>query len=1467
MTLVDRISLQFSMQDEGFARGLYMGWDEFCRRSVTDVLDEFFARYDSNEAYIEMDRLDLDLGGIQQEEFYELFPVRLREALERVFILKLNGTGIAASSMRVPQKLRPGQKCSAGFEVGLQIRLNGLLERLGVQQPADCKSTGTVRDRRNSCGLPELLEHPLYALEKRFENLLHYLEYGFCLAQWESVGFDLYEELQRFRDTKHSERLLTLAVSKPYVMERLILQTEPARLPEVLPFATWLKTEALGHYEKQQFLSTVLELAPQSLIRFIHETKGDSSVEGMSELLENPHIRRIMKAETENHAEIDVPEYWYRLYGWLLEYYPFNGVPMFGDKQHFKLHLGRKLISFIQKREQQSYLSKADLTLQFLLEVFGADYYLAVLNIIYHNQPLNPDGSPATGDSYAWELYYILLQLSLLRIERNTSGNIGGVKSSLHGTERGENGRTYVQPANEEAVEASLYGDASMVMSAHPDLFGKWLESANHPVYAKQAALLKLAQDKPELLVQWLKSGPEKRYLSLLATLTDKPILLKLAGYVSLQLAETLSVLLNALEKASVSVSWLRNVGEDRLAEALNIVVWQGISAGTLSSTESASVQLTQIAGLLYEEITDQKVPDVGGMHSKSYKTSGVSEPFPTAGGIYSGTLKSAGGFEFFPVEDESIPTPIREFLAFIAADFQIIADGDKNNQQDIQYRKINSGKNIPSTENIDSLKTVLSDAAIPKLAKRMLLLQWFDAYKDRERELLSALQSETLLEAAVSVLDDAALRQIAIRLAVQNSGITNPPISETAMRFVGLLAEHIEEISNIVSRPAETLWLSLFLSLASWNASINLMSASGDLTSSDIDYSGITSCDIDYTIRLLSAIAGNDNSKILAVVDSLTGKLLLPYIAATNTTEHHDLYEGKVSPVIDKVIPSMDGGALLSLLIQVQRHIGVSKPIAESLLNESQTAFTQNLNDTVGLIAWLRNEAFSSAQKREVFRRYMSDSPAEAARLLRETIASDERAAELWSEIIDREVMQHLLGQTNPALTDELGTGVPSLKDLADEFSPESLTATDPGTAALSLENLNAGRGGKLFDRWTEWLLSPSVSDTEKSQMLRHYARWQPELLWKFVRYSAAGDSHKRSIPSDRWNTWLGTADWLEMVSGVSISLSETLRGTVGAVSGKYGLSETILAETMVQFIAAHPADRIYYGDASIVVKEYLAIATSLAWKDGIPGAAQKQLAAVTGDILIEQGKAKKTLGSDESERPASVTGGDWSEQVETLETSRSDEREAALGTLVMEVESELHIADAEQALEDAVQPEYIEVPNAGLCLLALWLPRLFDMLGLLTEDKKALKATEARVRAIFILQRLVTDEPREYKEQELAFNRLLTACPFHVPLPKTLELTATETQTVASMLAGVKSNWSKMANTSVKGIQRSFIERPGKLEQREDKWMLYVEPRAYDILLNSLPWSYRQIRLPWLKKKINVVWRDKEEFDFENI
>ena len=181
----------------------------------------------------------------------------------------------------------------------------------------------------------------------------------------------------------------------------------------------------------------------------------------------------------------------------------------------------------------------------------------------------------------------------------------------------------------------------------------------------------------------------------------------------------------------------------------------------------------------------------------------------------------------------------------------------------------------------------------------------------------------------------------------------------------------------------------------------------------------------------------------------------------------------------------------------------------------------------------------------------------------------------------------------------------------------------------------------------------------------------------------------------------------------------------------------------------------------------------------------------------------------------------------------------------------------------EDTEQePEIIWVGNAGLCLLAPWFVRLFAMLGYLDEERKAFKDTASKVRAVFLLQYLSCGQERDWREPELAFSRLLTALPGNVPLPKRLALSKEERQTADGMVTGVKANWPKMDGTSVEGFRRSFLLRGGTLEQEEGRWLLTVEEKAYDILLETIPWGFRQVRLPWLKKYVQVKWHEKQEF-----
>lgn len=1477
MTVIDKISFQFRMTDEQFARELYADWDGFCQHCATDVLEEYFSGYDSKDVYMEIDRLDLDLGGIPQEEFYNLFPVRLREALERSFAPHLNGSDAAHL---LPEEAGTGQ-----------------------------------------ASLP--------ARKKRLGNLLYYLEYGFCLPEWYGQDFDLHEELLYLGENTDLEKLLALLSGRPYALERLFLQAGESTL--FLP--VWLSSPTLGQYEKQRYLTAVLERVPQAVIRFIHETRNTGGMEGMAELLESPHIKRIMATETEKHAEIDVPEYWYRLYGWLLEYYPFNGVPMFGEKRHFRLHLNQRLLSFIRKRDYQAYLSKAELTIQFLLEVFGTDYYLTVLDIIYHNQRLNADGSPATGDSYAWELYYMLLQLSLIK------------------TGRGKDENADRQSADEKETEIFPYSAVSVALREHIGSFGEWLGNTELPDSGKRAFLLRLAREEPELLVQWLKEQPERQYVSLLAALLDGPSMLLLTGQVSLQLTEAVSAVSDVLNEASTSVSWLKGTNSSWLMAALNVAVLDGIGAGTFQTAESVSMQIVRIAGLLYKEITGREVAP-------------VTAPSAT---VSSDTVADTVGAK----NGSDIPTSLREFIGVVEKSISLLmADGGMIREARIQ-------KNLPNEENSDTqrlsvLHTVLSSRDISKEAKRMLVLQWFDMYHNKENELVTALQSEKLLEKVVGLLDDRVLRHMVMRLAGYAFVTGGQNVEASTIQFVGLFAENIGAVALLVSRPVKELWQALFVFLSSGHRDSGVIAAANR---------------VEFAIRLLSVIAGNDKVKV--VVELLIRRLLRPPLFI-GTPEKEVADEGDF-------FSAFGNDVLLALLIRIQEYIRSGKPdghVSEPAygerdvsgamsekavsgtaadnpegtktaygattdegssmqtdgmdLNEAQMSFEQHLNDISGITGWLRNGAFTSAQKRGVFRRYMNDNPENAMRLVKETVTLEENAVTLWAQITDGEMLSDFIRHMDSALSEtltqvlrivestpigaDLFTGGSAERnssitkavlllittgqrpgdmdteeiirqllshwhyvltgskeytstdreqwrtverlviDTVTSETPVAANDTESGafteTGMPSVTNREDNFDEDTFDDLVAWFTSPSVSDTAKSQMLRHYARWQPKLLWSFVRYSTDSETGK-NIQFRQWSGWLGKEVWLEMITGVSLSLGETLRQIAGTVSDKYEISESVLSEGLIRFIAGCSQEQTSYGDNPSIVRRYISTLAPLAWEGGIPASVPEQ-AGIIDSNHSEHGESDKTSPSDEQH----TQGGTENEIAETngsgdgKQSSEADhntvERQLALDNIIKEVEARLHIAGVEQSLEEAVQPEYIEIPNAGLCLLAIWFLRLFGMLGLLTEDKKDLKDTEARIRAIFILQRLVTDEPREYKEQELAFNRILTGCPFYVPLPKTLELTDNEIQTIESMIAGVKNNWNKLRNTSVKGFRHSFIERPGKLEQREDKWVLYVESRSYDILLDSLPWSYRLIRLPWLKKRINVVWRDKEEFDF---
>lgn len=799
----------------------------------------------------------------------------------------------------------------------------------------------------------------------------------------------------------------------------------------------------------------------------------------------------------------------------------------------------------------------------------------------------------------------------------------------------------------------------------------------------------------------------------------------------------------------------------------------------------------------------------------------------------------------------------------------------------------------------INRLRSVLENKALSVAVKKRLLLQWIDAYRDNEIAFFKAIYEAGLFSSVIVLVDVSLLRHIVIRLA--RATYVNSS-SASFVLFVEWMTQNVSAVASFVSVPVEELWERIIVQLITWRVSSS-RSNIADFTAIHISY---TTQSGNYTMHVpendsvnavlmfLAGISGSNNRGLAKRIVRLYG------ISASDVSFAGGYYSGSLAVLIYRIsecVTSRD--EMLTI---------------DSSLNAVRMIFERSLKDNKNIITWLKNSLHSVSQKREVLKPFVANEPKAFMSLLQMSLNEDSVA--VWSEVvdmrmlisviafIDRNVADSILvaqsvitryasewnislgGQSSleislkksvllfmleymvrgkrlpeqdvilktfvslwrlvlsghkevvetdteiwdeveKRIADEMRAGV-SVAIVDTDVSKES-SVIPPDTdsigeelSSVRLKNLSRAEIARIpetrflildesdFDVLAMWFSSSEVSDTVKLRLLQRYIRWQQKVFWNFIGYIYA----KGSFDVLSFGAWLGIEDWLMLVAGVSYSWAKTLRQTVEILVKQEIVSTDILSAAFALFIARRRKDDWYRYDTIVVVKDYVSSVNDVAEKVG---------------EVSEIDKINKTF---------------------------------------TEVVAELRVSENEVSeLEEVVQPDYIPVANAGLCLFAPWIIRLFGMLDLLAEDRKDLKDMDARIRAIFILQRLVTAEQREYKESDLAFNRLLVACPFNVPLPKSHELTDKEIETVESMLAGVKANWPKMANTSIGGFQRSFIEREGHLEQQESKWILTVENKAYDILLDSLPWSYKMIRLPWLKKPINISWRDKEEFDFDSI
>jgi Contractile injection system tape measure protein len=174
------------------------------------------------------------------------------------------------------------------------------------------------------------------------------------------------------------------------------------------------------------------------------------------------------------------------------------------------------------------------------------------------------------------------------------------------------------------------------------------------------------------------------------------------------------------------------------------------------------------------------------------------------------------------------------------------------------------------------------------------------------------------------------------------------------------------------------------------------------------------------------------------------------------------------------------------------------------------------------------------------------------------------------------------------------------------------------------------------------------------------------------------------------------------------------------------------------------------------------------------------------------------------------------------------------------------------------------IYLANAGLVLLAPFLPRFFERVGLLetpppeSADERPqphFRKAEALSRGVHLLQYLV-DGSLATPEPELVLNKLL--CGAEPATPVDPEITASDDDLALcdSLLAAVIAQWPAIASSSVAGLRETFFLREGRLLAGDDGWRLHVQRRTVDFLVDDIPWSFRIVLHPWMAQALHVTW-----------
>jgi hypothetical protein len=173
-------------------------------------------------------------------------------------------------------------------------------------------------------------------------------------------------------------------------------------------------------------------------------------------------------------------------------------------------------------------------------------------------------------------------------------------------------------------------------------------------------------------------------------------------------------------------------------------------------------------------------------------------------------------------------------------------------------------------------------------------------------------------------------------------------------------------------------------------------------------------------------------------------------------------------------------------------------------------------------------------------------------------------------------------------------------------------------------------------------------------------------------------------------------------------------------------------------------------------------------------------------------------------------------------------------------------------EAAEEIIA-EKMAVKQAGIILLAPFFKPFFTKLQLLESEQWVNR--EAQVKAVYLLKYLA-DGGQQYPEYKLILEKLLCGMTIHEPLEAAPVLLQNETNEADELLQSVLEHWKQLKNTSANGLRESFFKRDGIISPKENNWLLQVERKTVDVLLDGIPWGYSTVTLPWNEYIIFTEW-----------